>query len=806
LTFTIEPEQTTPQPDLDTAPMPDIPSRYGPKNRDLPKQLKDAIRAAVIKAQNQERYLRRLEVLHDRRNRFYERGHQHIYEGRNDLFVLAVPGATWSDSSGSEQEWGDYIDDYNIFHGFQWIITSVLTQSPTGIAFEPIDPSRDEDSQAATTAEGLRKHFDRMNDVRKYARDTVRMMCLSGRFIRWVRIVEDATKFGRNDDGTPKKECIMTVHGCLESKVPIMARSQEEFPYLILYDDLDIRNARQEYWDIRDNLKAGETALDENNYERFARLGVLQGARSEFQAGEAISHLITRANVWLRPSVFSGKEFDEPFDEAQEEDLIQEQDDFGSSVQRTPTVREKLQQMFPEGLHAVFVGQTFAECWAESMDDCLFTGAPFSGDGQFAMAIMDPAIVIQDKFNDQMNYVAETFDFGAPSSWINSTDAEFASYVDQKAQPFGIRQLKKVPQGMKAADMFFREPNPEIPATLQPYIQFLMGELLQFILACPPAVWGETSPDNKTASGLAQSRNQALGRLGVLWSVLQKADARMYYQVALALQNDPETPEHILVPQKDGQTVTIEVERLRKGHFMARPDEDSGFPDSTNAIRSVLTQVFGLAAQFPALVPQLFTPDNLKQYMRVFGLSNLVLPEAESRDKQQMEIEMLLDGVPVQPTPEEIQQAQTQWYAQAQAATVMGAPMPPPFDPTSLIRSSVPITPWDFDQWEMQKCDDFLNSDAARIELQIGRMNPATGQVEPNQRGVQNVWLHREEHRKAIMAKTPQMTPNAAQTQMPMQHAASPMQQQPHTPKATPPSSPIAPAAAPAGSPTTQTV
>lgn len=767
-------------PDQQETPEPAPPDRYGQNNRDLPEQLVKVLRAAVVKAQTEERYLRRLEVLHDRRNRYYERGHQHIYES-NDGFKMAIPGAPWSDANGNDYEWGDFINDYNIFHGFLWIIQSVLTQSPTGIEFEPIDPSKDEDNQAATTADGLRQHFNRINDTRALARETVRMMGLSGRYIRWTRLVENAAKFGRKDDGTPKKETICTTYGALESKVPLMEKAQCDFAYAILYDDLDIRNARQDYGNIRKEIQPGENCLDENNYEKFARLGVLQGARSEFQAGESIQHLITRGNIWLRPSCFSGEECDDPFEE-----------------DPSMTVRDALDEMFPDGVHVVFVGKTYAECWAESMDDALYTGKPFAGDGQFAMAIMDPATVPQDVFNDQMNYAEETFAFGATREYVKAKDVEFAAIQDQVARPFAQTQLKNVAAGESAADQVYRTPNPEIPTTMQPYIEFLMGALLQFMLACPPAIWGETSPDNKTATGQVQAKNQALGRLGVLWSELQNADAKMYYQVALAVQNDPDTPEEIIVPVRDGQNVTIRVERLRKGNFMCRPDNDSGFPDSTNAIRGVLTQVITMLTQLapadPKLIADFMNPRNLKEIMRVFGMSDFVLPDAEAAERQMEEIEELLQGVPVMPTPEEIAMAQQQYEEKAEmagqlaghsmvanaAAGQPGAPPqpPPPFDPMSLATSSVPIHPWDYDDGHIKTCDEYLNGSACRIELQVGRADPVDGQIKPNPRGVLNVWLHRQEHAKALAAKTPPMpvqamAPPAAAHKPPAKPAAA---------------------------------
>src|SRR5262249_15163359 len=149
--------------------------------------------------------------------------------------------------------------------------------------------------------------------------------------------------------------------------------------------------------------------------------------------------------------------------------------------------------------------------------------------------------------------------------------------------------------------------------------------------------------------------------------------------------------------------------------------------------------------------------------------------------KQLGEIEELLNSVPIEPTPEEIQamvlqdQAQQAEFAQAtQVASATGLPVPPapkPFDPASAVcdptdvnkigtmsAPSIPIHPWDFDPYEAQSCLDWLNSDACKHELKVGRVlagAPKGTQPQPNIRGVQNVYLHYQEHVKAAAAKQP---------------------------------------------------
>ena len=124
---------------------------------------------------------------------------------------------------------------------------------------------------------------------------------------------------------------------------------------------------------------------------------------------------------------------------------------------------------------------------------------------------------------------------------------ERIAIVLQRADPYALRQMK-VANGTKTADYFFREPNPELPATFVEFMESLQGPLPQFMLAAPPALFGAAMEDQKTASGYAQARAQAMGQQGLIFSKLQKMDAVMYYQAALCAAQNPQQERTIEVP------------------------------------------------------------------------------------------------------------------------------------------------------------------------------------------------------------------------------------------------------------------
>lgn len=709
---------------------------YGKDNEELPEQLVKALRAAVEEYQAQEQFDRRREVMRDRRNRFYERGYQHIYEdNRTGVFIQGVAGSSYT-VGGSEVQAPSKINDYNIFQPYLRTVLAVLTQNAPGIDFRPNNENQAEDIEAASTAEGYRHIYDRSNDVKAIQNAVARMMGLSGRTVAWTRTEANAQKFGYKD-GQPKKMETTTIYGTLESKVQITAKSQGDTPYCFLLDDLYYRVAKTEYPTFADKIQAGQKVPGESEYERYARLGIMQGTR-QMQVGNSLQFLVSRLNGFLRPASFTGKEFDDPFEGA------------GKPL----SVREKLTQLFPAGCHVVFVGDQYCGSWNESLDDHITIDFPYAGDGLNRMALMDPMIVIQDNFNDDMNAYASVKDDCWPSLWINADESDYDAIASQKSEPGAIR-IWKAQAGRPLDEQFHKEDEPEIPPTLFQSTEFIQGPLAQFILAALPALFGAGDTDNKTASGIAQLHSSAMGQQGITWGAIQRMFAAIYFQAALCATRNPDHSEEIAVPGKNGTTTTLNLQRITKDRFGCYPDQDSSFPESTAAKRAQLTNLATMAAQTP-VGQQLFdSPDNWEQFNELLGFAELTLPEAESRNKQVSEIEQLLQEKPLPPSPEALQQAAVAHAAETLTAQGSGMPPPPPFDPTSLLQPSVPVDDLDYHAYEGRKGRDWLSSPDCRKQIAAGNVD-----------GVLNVKLHTKLHlAKAALEAPPPMPMPAGKPQ-----------------------------------------
>ena len=730
--------------------------QYGDNNTDLPLELQNALLCLVQEAQRQDLYQRRIEVMRDRRNRFYERGIQHIYEdSRGGVFVQASPGAVVPDGAGGELQCGQYLGDYNIFGRSLWIVVAKLTENPVGVDFQPDSGDNSVDLQASEAAEAYRLLYDRRNDVKELATAIVRMFGLSGRVVLWTRTMADKHRWGTDEQGAPRRMQTSSVYGTLETKVPILAKTLQECPYCIISEDPHLFVAKMEHPEFAEKIcEKGDDGIADTQFERLARIGALQGAASAFQLTDTYQFYVERKYAFFRPSMFMDKSLDSLyFDERHADDP------------EGWTLRDALREAFPDGCQAIFIGSQYVGSRNVSMDDELAVGFPFYGEGMSRKAYMDDAVQIQDDFNDDMNNYHEVKVVGWPSTWMNEDVADMAAINDQDAAPYCFRALKsRPPRDAKMEDQFFREPNPEIPASFMQSTEYMATQLLQFILAIPSAVQGAGMPDQKTASGYNAALQQALGQLGIHWGAVQGLMSTVYRQAALAAARDDHEQKTIVIPSVKG-SVTLNLADLGKGHFLAHPDIDSGYPESTVQKRATLATILDFAMKDPVIAQAVFqSPDTWDFIFRTFGVTEIKIMEAVVRRKQLAEIELLVMQSPARASPEELEAAEAEHAANTMVATGTGAPPPDPFNPAALPQhSSIQPDPLDYHDWEFEECREKL-SDWSWVQQQINAGNQA---------GIDNLRLHAMEHQAYVQAAA------AAQASAQMAQAAASAPQKP---------------------------
>jgi hypothetical protein len=185
-----------------------------------------------------------------------------------------------------------------------------------------------------------------------------------------------------------------------------------------------------------------------------------------------------------------------------------------------------------------------------------------------------------------------------------------------------------------------------VPPDMIRHQQDLIGPVAQFLTGMFPAVFGGNMEDVKTASGYALARDQALGRLGLVWRRLKQFYGEVMLLGVEAFRKS--RPEDVDVPLL-GPDGMLDARMIRvadlKGNIAVHPEADETFPRLKSQQRGVLQQLFGL--KDPLIQEAMADPANIGYIKNVLGLTELVVPGEDSRNKQLREIQVLLGAAPI---------------------------------------------------------------------------------------------------------------------------------------------------------------
>ena len=400
---------------------------------------------------------------------------------------------------------------------------------------------------------------------------------------------------------------VISVVGGLELNTPVWANEMHEYPYLQWSMEVHRAKLKASYPHAADKIELGGPQSADEVYARASRVAIAQGLPTT-HPGDALFNLITFSRTWIRPWSFYSIE-----DHA---------------------VRDALLALFPDGCYAAFAGDTYCEARNESMDDYWRVMHALPGDGQNRPSVGDSLVQIQERYNTLSNIQAETYEYGIPPIYADPQVLDFDALANQTAEPAAHYPARARP-GQPLAAGFFQPAPAQVPPDLVRHQQELMGPVAQFLTGLFPAVFGGEMESQKTATGYAMARDQALGRLGLVWRRLKQfyADV-MLLGVDCFRKNRPEDAEiPVLGPGGEYESRWIRLADL-KGNLQAHPESDETFPRLKSQQRAVIQQA-------------LADPANIGFVKSVLGLSDMVVPGEDSRNKQLREIELLLASAPI---------------------------------------------------------------------------------------------------------------------------------------------------------------
>jgi hypothetical protein len=706
-------------------------------------ELKIALKNLVQEYATMEKFTRRQEVMETRRQRYFWRNDQYIWWNYAAWMFVPLSGGSGvgggtGGSSDNATDPGNNFDVYNIYTPYGESLIATLSQNPPGVNFEPDDPMQPADISKSKAAEKYKQQLDRDNPMKQLRTEVARLTYTDNRIVLYTRPISDEQELGVDEQGKPNARQKLEAFGTLESKViPSTATERSELVAAFLSREMDINIAKETYKDAASEIQEGSSSAGESSYERFARLGVLQGKRQLSQAADAMKHLVTRHRVWLRPAAFQ---------------------------RAAEAHRETLKKLYPIGCKVIICGDAYCTSRNESMDDHLSIGFATPGDGMSRPSMGKRMVPLQMAFNDAMNQWTEANGECIPVTFYDQRILDSDSFREQVSQP-GNNVGVELPPGVASIESCFHEQvSPGTAVGLESFIALVNGPLAQFMSGALPALMGQGEANNKTKGGIEILRDQAMGRVGIPWGLNQELWAESYRQsvegaAAIADDNASFAYERKTRSGKTIATEKVKYSDLKKGNIRCYPDIDSSFPETTNAKRNTFMGLESAAEGNPALQADLQLPENQAFGYRLIGLPELVSTGEEAREKQLEEIQELLKDGPIPPPPEAfvalaihnkqaapiVKRFLAQWDAAKQATPPQRMPVPPKAL-WPLFAPSVDVDAEnDFNEYESAECKTWLSSPERREQDKAG-----------NQLGVMNVILHKQRHDKAIAANAPQ--------------------------------------------------
>ena len=686
----------------------DAPLDLGPNNErleDVKPELVNALRELVRQYRQEGIVARRHEIRRIRQARLFWQGLQYAWWNPNDM-NWHLPFEQRFNDDRELEEMPRYQFVTNFYQGFGLSFIAVLSQDVPSVRFYPQSAQSLEDIGAARAASDVAELIERNNEVENLLTSIGYFLWTDGKLGAYVRYVADGQRFGfheeqllealeiplgedvyvcpkcgketsatdvtgdspavtREEDaaegfsstsqkspvtshvscpgcgaemteanlrkaervtvprvvGTrrvPNGQEVISIAGGLELNTPVWANEMHEYPYLQWQAEVHRAKLKAAFPLAANKIESASSQGPDDVYARVSRLSVEQGLPS-IHPGDALMNLITFDRTWLRPWAFYSME-----DEA---------------------VRNELLALFPDGCYCGFAGDVYCESRNESMDDHWRVLHALPGDGQNRPSVGDSLVQVQERYNVLSNMQAETYEYGIPPIYADPQVLDFDALANQTAEPAAHFPARARP-GQPLAAGFFQPAPAQVPPDMIRHQQDLIGPVAQFLTGLFPAIFGGNMEDVKTASGYALARDQAMGRLGLVWR-----RTKQFYADVLLLAVDcfrKNRPENAEIPLL-GPDGVLDARMIRaadlKGNICVHPEADETFPRLKSQQRAVLQQLFSV--NDPLIQEALTEPANIGYIKNVLGLSELVVPGEDSRNKQLREIQQLLASAPI---------------------------------------------------------------------------------------------------------------------------------------------------------------
>ncbi len=659
---------------------------------ELSDEEKAAIRTLITNCAKRDTAARRMEVEQAWEARLFKRGYQYLMPRKGGGWYLPSPTTGFGPGRQIQQA---ALYETNIYGAHCDIITSALVRDIPECRFEPFDPNYDPDITAADAAKDFKEIFARNNDLRGLHTQAADYMCTDGRVLFYTRMVVDGQRFGYEDpdddnpvvpeDETtgppespnesegleqaqelndspvkkskrkPRAREITECFGKLEHKLPIQTQAISEMDFVFAFRDMHVSRAKGIYSWVADDIVANSGrrgkdgkiqpggGIPELELDRIARINCALALPGTYVTGDTFNQDTTEYHCWLRPSAFM-------------------------EIDNSKGIRDSIMEKAPDGLLAVYCGDTFCFARNESIDDHLHVLQCFPGSGQNRIALMSKVLSVQKRLNTLLDLIFDYFIKCVPTTWLPEPTINVEAVQSQGNTPGAVRPYQYT-AGMELKNAIVVEDTPQPNPMLWQVIQDLFNNFAEMLSGALPSLFGAEA-NTDTVGGIAMQRDQALGRLSSPWGALQAATATYMRQAAQCAASCREKLGQLMMSESiNGRKVTVNASAL-KGHVLCFPEVDSNFPETWTQRQSRFQQIMAEGQNNPNLMRLLSLPKNIKIAKDAMGFTDLEVPEAASVDKQLGEFEILMKTGPA-PNPQVVK-AQEQLKQHAKEAADEG--------------------------------------------------------------------------------------------------------------------------------------
>jgi hypothetical protein len=611
----------------------------------------------------------------------------------------------------------------NIFQANGLSLVSALSATaPHGIAM-PEDGENPDDVATAKAYSKIITRFERVNQIENILAQEIQYAYTDGYYGLFVRHKVDGDRFGYREtqemesqpitmpglggdttSAVPRNvgavrvangEEVVDVMGALELSIPPYGRSQYDYPAIEWQTESPVSLLRAIYAERIEEISEGGEAGDgtANATERTSRL-LLANASPGYDGREGNTsspELVTYKRTWLRKWAFYALEDKE--------------------------TRDKFIELFPDGAYVAHAGDLLLDARNECMDDHWTIVQPLPGDGSYREPVGGSLMPIQRAVNNLLDRQLQNDAFGVPPIFYDTDLLDGDAYHDTTVRPGKAFPLTLKP-GQNLSGAMWSPPPAQIHQGSTDLRDFLIG-VAALLTGVQPALYGgeEEGAGGSTSSGYAMARDQAMGRVGLIYRAIKHGHARMNDCLMRIMAK--ERKENIVIPTEtdDGsfKNDVIQVSDL-KGRVKVSAEQHEDVPVTWAQHKNLLQAMYD--SQNPTLQAIASAPQNLALFKRTNAWEELHIPGEDSQNEQDEETAQLVkDGAPIE---------QTDPMGMPILDPVTGQPLPP--------RPTVPTDPMDNHEMHYARCQEFKESAEGR---KLKRENPPA---------YQNFHLHAMEH------------------------------------------------------------